>query len=215
MRFVVLAMGAVVFSSTCSAAITSFFTNRSAWEAAVGSFSTETFETAPVGALPVGTTQLGTVSFTYPGPAHSSAQIEDRATGNLLSGIVGIDGSPFFGDLPAYNDITFQWAATAFGADWFSASSAGQLVLTINGATVNLPTYLPGEGNGFFGFISDTAFTTLRITPLTTNVGNPGEIYEIDNVSFNLAVPEPGAYVTLISGLGIVLALRRRAGRTA
>lgn len=213
MRYLSAAVLAVALN--CNAAIVAFYTNQTAWETAVGTFSTENFNAVPLQTFPAGSTTLGQITFTYP-TRHVGAHIEEFPAGSgnhQLVGMVGIDGNPFFGDLPAYNDITLPWAATAFGGNWQSASSAGQLVLSIPGATFSLPTYLPSPGNGFFGFISDTSFTTLRITPLTTNVNNPGEQYEIDNIKFNnsAAVPEPGAYVVLIAGLGAVWARRRRA----
>ena len=217
MKLSILGVGALLLASNCSAGIVAFYTSQSAWEAAVGTFSVETFDSLAAGQLPVGSSAVGLLTFTYPGPMHSAARIEAGAGvggTNALSGIVGIDGNTRFGDLPAYNDITLPWAATAFGARWSSANSAGQLVLSIPGATINLPDHFTGEGTGFFGFISNTAFTTLRITPFTTDVNNPGEIYELDNVKFNSVVPEPGSYLVLLSGLGLVWAQRRRISRS-
>jgi hypothetical protein len=213
MKLSILAAVALAATATSNAGIVAFYTNQTAWETAVGTFSVETFDALATGQLPVGSSAVGLLTFAYPGPLNSAARIEAGAGvggTNALSGIVGIDGNERFGDLPAYNDITLPWAATAFGARWFSASSAGQLVLSIPGATINLPDHLASPGNGFFGFISDTAFTTLRITPLTTDVNNPGEVFELDNVKFNSVVPEPGAYVVLSAGLILLFAVRRR-----
>ena len=203
------------------AGIVSFFTSRSAWETAVGSFTIETFNSVPTGTLAAGTTAVGSISFSHPGPIGLGSlprivEIGPVNGSRALTAAVGID-SPTFGNLPEYNNYILPGLATAFGANWESASSAGQLVIGVTGATINLPTHLPSPGTGFFGFISDTPFDTIAVTGLSTALTNPGEIYSIDNVSFNTysPVPETGAYVVLSIGLVLIVAQRLARARMA
>src|SRR5262245_24397322 len=53
----------------------SVFTNRGAWQTAVGTFSTETFNAAPVGLLHTGTTPLGTVNVTLNDSGNGNTRI--------------------------------------------------------------------------------------------------------------------------------------------
>lgn len=219
MKTIKLAAFAVVLAgmSVPAHAGLTFFTNRGAWEAAVGTFQTENFNSVVVGRLLPGTTNVGLLSFAHPGPQALGSLPEVSASAPVngtraITSAVGIDGNTMFGNLPEYNDYILPGASTAFGANWESASSAGQLVLSIpvEGA-FSLPSHLPYPGTGFFGFISDTPFTTLRVTGSSTSIANPGEIYSIDNISFDgvAVVPEPGAYLVLATGLGIILGRRR------
>lgn len=211
----ILVFVALAFSVPAEAGFT-FFTSRSSWEAAVGTFSTENFNSVATQSIAPGVTQIGLIQFSHPGPnALGGLPATEIATGvNGTPGItaaVGIDGHPMFGNLPEYNDYILPWTANAFGANWESASSAAQLVLTAPDGSINLPDHLPYPGTGFFGFITDTPFTTLRVTGLSTLVDNAGEIYSIDNISFNgsAVVPEPASYVVLAAGLSLILGRRR------
>src|SRR5918993_5480791 len=153
---VLVALGA---SIPAQAGIT-FYSTRASWEAAVGTFTTENFNSVVIGTLAPGVTQVGALQFRHPGPIGlgNLPTIESATLVNGTRGItasVGIDGNPMFGNLPEYNDYIFPYEITAFGANWASASSAGQLVLTIPEGSINLPTYLPSLGTGFFGFTTD------------------------------------------------------------
>lgn len=190
-------------------AVVSVFSSRAAWESAVTSFTTEDFDALPTGSQLGSPSQIGQLVLEFPSIAFGSPRI--LASGPIngspaLELVVGIDGHPMFGDLPEYNRFILPHFATSFGSDFSSASSAGRLLISIPGALIDLATYLPSPGNGFFGFISDTAFDTVTITGQSQWIGNPGEIYEIDNVSFNAAaspVPEPSTYIVLVLGLAL------------
>jgi len=107
--------------------------------------------------------------------------------------------------------LTFDTAITAFGADFISGS-AGAFVVEVLGST-----FSPVVGNpGFFGFVSDTAFTSIRLRARPQS----GHYVSLDDVTFGSgsvgAVPEPGAWAMMLGGFGIIGgALRRRTARPA
>lgn len=198
-------------------AVIQTFTSRASWEAAVISFTVENLSTAPLGPIPVGTTALGVVDLTYTEATSQPPRVLQPVPGlRSLEATVGID-APGFPALPSSVTITLPQPATAFGAFFNSSTSAARVAITIDGAVIELVTYLPPPGNGFFGFISDVPFQDLVFSAPTASATPPenrGEIFSMFDLEFNQytsPVPEP-ASVTLFSfgGLLLILAGRRR-----
>ncbi|CAA9520511.1 MAG: hypothetical protein AVDCRST_MAG23-165 [uncultured Sphingosinicella sp.] len=125
------------------------------------------------------------------------------------------------GDLGPSLTFTFGSAITAFGFDWTDLDISDSYRVDFSGpgfTSVGFstpPFSLNGEGAGFFGFRSDTAFTTVMFTQ--NAAGGFVDAFGIDNIrtSSSLsapAVPEPTTWAMMILGFGAAgLSLRRAA----
>jgi hypothetical protein len=177
----------VTFASPAQSA-TTFYTDRDAFEAAMTAFANEQFEdNAFVTGLGV-TSDVGVVQ---------DGMWYDRVT---------MDGDS--------TTWSFDTSVTAWGGD-FDLSPVGNgqsLKFTLDGADeldMQLAVYEPT----FYGFITDTSFSSLAIE--SGDRGGLAETYEMDNVTFGLAhpvaaVPLPAGLPLLIAAMG-GLALVRRA----
>ena len=119
---------------------------------------------------------------------------------------------------PATTKFSFSPGTTAFGADWdlapggqgfgidFSVTLAGGATQFVSGIT----NPIGGTFSGFFGFVSDTSFTSINLGSGFT--GN-GEFFDADNVRFRIAngtVPEPATLALVGLGVFGIAALRKR-----
>jgi hypothetical protein len=170
------------------------FTDRTAFNAAAGPGTTETFTTPRT--LVVGDNIYNSVNY--------------RITGTTV-GFNSIGGGVFNGDEFTTNslDIVFPVPVRAFGADFTSAATSSGLTFTILGQTFSLGSSLPPPGTGFFGIVSTDPFTTV-------DVGGgpvPNETYVMDNLTFvpaaAVAVPAPPTLVLAFTGFLAALARRR------
>jgi PEP-CTERM motif len=146
-------------------------------------------------------------------------------SGGILSNAVAVFGLCIDGGTgcPSTTVFDFSPGTTAFGATWdlapagagsgifFEVTLAGGGTQTITPGILNPPT--GGTFSGFYGFVSDTAFTEVRLGSGFT--GN-GETFNADNLEFAVpgqtttttggSVPEPGTLALLASGLVLVSA---------
>ncbi|MEO8299249.1 MAG: PEP-CTERM sorting domain-containing protein [Burkholderiales bacterium] len=141
----------------------------------------------------------------------------------VTTGVVGSVFSDVVTDDPLGHDasvFSFSHAITAFGGYWNTlyANSQDGTGLRIDigndgsfefdSASI-LPTTLDGTGTSFYGFKSDTAFTTFSISYRL--VPPQQETYQLSGLQFVSAVPEPATTAMLLAGLGaLVLKARRR-----
>ena len=199
---------ALVLASRSEAATITFYTDRSSWETAVGTFSTEDFSLVPdTGVLAANVEHpLGLLTFSY--------------TGAPFQGRPAVTSSQFLGDpdsggprFPGPHVFEFPYSVLAWGADFTDASTGATLDITVAGETIALVDYLPDPGTGFFGIISDTPFSQIIIaaSPGVT----PDEIFTMDNVSFGeqaaTPVPEPTSLLLFGTGaLGVLARTLRR-----
>jgi len=140
-------------------------------------------------------------------------------SGGILSNAVAVFGLCIDGGAgcPSTTVFDFSPGTTAFGASFdlspggqgsgifFEVTLAGGGTQTISPGIQN-PASPPGATfNGFFGFVSDTAFTEVRLGSGFT--GN-GETFNADNLEFvgagTTAVPVPATLALLASGLFLV-----------
>ncbi|HEX8056314.1 MAG TPA: PEPxxWA-CTERM sorting domain-containing protein [Novosphingobium sp.] len=140
------------------------------------------------------------------------------ATGLSFSSTVGSITSGRFADqlAPGAQTTTFNFATAvnAFGGNFdLSPGGAGIGIQFTTAPGGLIGTEVPRDFSGqFFGFISDTAFTSVLLTGGTQ--ANGVETYNLDNLVFGTgaAVPEPGTWAMMIVGIGLAGgAMRRRA----
>lgn len=163
------------------------YTDLTSWSAAAAApASVETFDDALTDGFTV-TTQGAGHSFSV-----ASGRMNDRVTRT------GVTSTTF----------TFDTAITSFAANWdLTPGGAGQgLQILVDGALAG--TVLNNYNGGFYGFVSDTAFTSLTI--LAGQQGGSAETYSLDNARFAAAVPEAESMALLLAGLGVVGFTARR-----
>ncbi len=153
---------ALALASHSEAATITVYTDRSSWEAAVGTFSTEDFSgVADTGALAANVEHtLGLLTFSYTGAPDNS---RPAVTSNEFLGDptkVSEGGGTVFNGPYVFE---FPYSVLAWGADFTNASTGALLDITMAGETIALVDYLPDPGNGFFGIISDTPFSQVII----------------------------------------------------
>jgi hypothetical protein len=197
-------------TSSASAA-TIFFTDRTAWEAAVSGVTTETYESYPwsdpngnyLGVSPT----LGDYNYDVPEGAiygvNSTALTYDAAylTGNYLE---WQQGSP-----NALQTVVIPGATSAIGFDYgqFYGDVATFLVTLSNGDSISVLSNI--NDYAFIGAISTAPFSSFTILsdpfPIIDNLSRAREIS---------AVPEPASMVLLGTGLAGIVASRRRRGQS-
>jgi len=102
--------------------------------------------------------------------------------------------------------LTFSQALTGWGADFHAFNDdAHRTLIFVDGVEVTTEL-VAGNDTRFFGFVSDTAFTTLEFR------GVQNDVFGVDNVAgAAVAVPEPTTWALMILGFGAAGAsLRRR-----
>ncbi|MQQ10439.1 VPLPA-CTERM sorting domain-containing protein [Epibacterium sp. SM1979] len=113
--------------------------------------------------------------------------------------------------------FTFNQAVLGFGGLFdlspFGAGAGISLTVTVGDASFALAeTIAPETAGSFFGFLSDTAFTSFSLSEGTG--GLPVETYELSNVvSAPAPIPLPASLPLLAAALGAFAVLHRRQGR--
>jgi len=155
------------------------YTDRAAWQAAVGSFAQESFDDADISAFTL--VEIGT-GHSY---GVTGGRYMDRVVGEV-----------------SFTIYSFESATAAFGADWDLTLGGGLgqgLLLAVDGVAVG-----PQIGNdyrGFFGFTSTRTFDAVMV--FGGSLGGMAETHSVDNLVYATAmpVPEPSTYVLMIVGL--------------
>jgi hypothetical protein len=184
-------------SPVAQAASIDTFTDRAAWEVAVGNdFVTEDFNAAATKPLSVGLNNVGLIDIRVNG---------DVGFNSLTTYFQGDSRSQ-----PGWTqDLVFRDPVIGFGGHWNGTTTNASLVAIISGQTIKFSEYLAHPGSGFLGFVSDTPFTEARISDEGIA---PNETYTLDNLSFTIAAPVPPAIYLLATGLlGLVGVARRKA----
>ena len=188
-----LVLGAVLAGAAVPAlSATTVYTNRTNWETATGSWTTETF---------TGNT-VNTAGVTYV----------------TNSGYFNISGDVVHDQLEGGESTTWNFAfpIVSWGADFNLAGPGGPgsgIAVSIElylGNTLQSVATMPGSTNNFWGFTSTQAFDSIRLA----HPGSTGSIetYDMDNMSFNdNVIPLPQASGMALAGLGILSLRRRRA----
>ncbi|SIN68091.1 PEP-CTERM protein-sorting domain-containing protein [Parasphingorhabdus marina DSM 22363] len=190
----------MMLPATANAAVT-IFTDETAFDAAAGptmledfnAFVAETrFDLAPL--------VIGDQTFSQVGSSNNPSQnyVGPFGTGFDVNGTPSVsgrisDGGSIF--------ITFANAITSWGATFNE----------INDGVARSTLFVAGEeiapADGFFGFVSDTAFTSLEIRALAGR----DDGFAFDDVKFGAAaVPEPATWAFMILGFGAIGGAMRR-----
>lgn len=213
-RPILAALVLAAVATPAQAAIT-VFTDRTAFNAAAGALTLETFEsfsseiafrTAPltVGGLTFqgfGTGQQGRNIVDIPPPQFSEFSIGGTNQLSLIN------------NATSRVQVSFASAITAFGGDFGGyQDDILRSRITVLGSDVVAPV-TAGSTARFFGFISDTPFTSLVFQSHQQAATN-GDGFGLDNIAYGgsatRGVPEPATWALMLLGFGAIGAAMRR-----
>lgn len=174
------------------------YSDRTAWEAAVVSFSEENFNafttgvSYEAGAIDVGDFSVSVAGVTYGFAFHN---IGPNLIGNNVNGTPQINAATGFSSLTT---LAFNSPIFAFGADWDGVSDGSRTTsFTVGGVTLSIPNLEPG----FFGFVADAPFSQVQLNLAAGSADG----FAFDNVVYSAArqgVPEGGSsFLVLATGL--------------
>ena len=212
MKFIRIAiLAAMAGASAAANAAVSSYTDLASFSTAAGTLNIETFNSFQ------SEPSFQTTAVSLGGGAFQVLGFGNQLDRNYIDlppaqfAAFNVDGTTImnsFVTTTAGFEFTFAAPITAFGFD-FGAMQNNSLrtVITVAGTALT-PSQQAGDQIGFYGFVSDTAFTTIRFT------GNDNDGFGIDNIRWASAatpgVPEPASWAMLIAGFGLVGAATRR-----
>lgn len=197
-------LAALLLTGSANAfAVPMAFTTEASWIAALGAatIATENFESTALGSLTApGTTDVGLFNV-------SLNAVGDAGTNTVTAGsATGMSGRHLRLDLDLDNNTQVNFSnfdlpgVFGFAGTWASTISGNKLTMTVNGTTLKFSDYLTGAGNGFFGIVDTTMFSSIELG--TEGLNSFGEDFRVDNVKLASSVPEPATIALM--GLGLL-----------
>jgi hypothetical protein len=214
--FTIAAAGAIMLLLAAARPAQAFrlYTDRASWEAAVGQFTTEIFNT------PIANSSVITFS-----NGVNSTGINGSISNQVQAGTYWgrVDTSNSFDSPDGFQEIrwTFTAPIAAFAANWIGTATASGLTVSGNfdglgTQTISLRNHLGTPGTGFLGIVGTANFSELVFQEEFPEFNGFGdEFFQIDDFSIasTAAVPEPTTIAGFVlAGAGMV-AMRRRQSR--
>ncbi|MEQ9411330.1 MAG: PEP-CTERM sorting domain-containing protein [Fuerstiella sp.] len=207
-----------LFHATPTSAAVIKYDSLSTFDANAGVVQTEDFNAfAPASGLFLASTfDFGdfSVIVTTDSPALG---VEGSVIGSgLVNGTVEL-GLGVEDDSSTETRFEFDQAITAFGFDAYDLADAGRVAsLSFNNVSADSVSIAdPLNGNTrFWGFVSDTPFTTISFT----QVSGAADGFRLDNLVYSAntaAVPEPGSLILMSVGAISLIGYRRRQRKEA
>lgn len=222
-KFTCVSALVILAASSVSAATINTFTDRASFNGATGVVQIEDFNSLDIdGAVDTDNSFNGqdlvvgdlTIRNDSNNPGRGLIDIPPH-----IFGIFSVDGTANanFVVNKDFNTVvlTFANAVTAFGADFAALNNADELSVEfeVNGERISPP--IQGETNvQFFGFTSDTSFTSVSLVGASDT--SPFDGFAGDNITFGAAVeatvvPLPAPAALLIAAMsGLFFVGRRR-----
>lgn len=198
---------ATALGGVAEAATFTVYKDRAAFLAAAGKVSVETFNSSSDQTVKNSSIDFGSFvlsderSSRTPGDTQITTRANSSPNGSRYVETLGYDYGEV--NLIGFAKLTFDAPVTAFGGE-FGSGSVGFVQFLVGADKINDRALALG---GFLGFISDTAFTELRITAPRFS----GAAIQYDNLTFSsAAVPEPASWAMMIAGFAAVGAAARR-----
>lgn len=180
------------------------FTNRTSWEAAVGSFVTETFDSLADTNFVTGLNDAGLIDVLITGVADDNG-IRGAASAFDINGTQFLRGeTDLSGSDVGVPSLIFASPTSGFAADFTRTIDFARLTVTIGADTIEFDNFLSGDGTGFLGFVSADPFLRADFSQELTTTTN--ELFGLDNLSIAAApqagvISEPGTCALLAAGL--------------
>jgi len=194
-----------------SATVIETFTDRELFDTTVGPTLGEDFNTftedTPFHTTPV---DVGPFTLSMTGDPLTDGSRNEIDALPLEESIFNVDGTTVAQALTTEGTtflITFEVPITAFGADFAALNEdVDRTQIIVDGTDILTLPVTAGNTVGFFGFQTDTPFTTIEF--VTSSIIRELDGYSLDNVAFS-PIPIPGALWLFGSGLLGLIALSR------
>lgn len=202
-----------LMSATANAAIISY-TDRTSFDAAAGATTIENFESFAVeSAFHTSPLDVGDFSLSMTGSPRTDFNFIDIPPAQASeTDVNGTNGMRVLTSNTVDLVFTFDSAITAFGADFMSLNDViNRTDVGVDGQTLSIPIASSSGLPSFFGFTSDTAFTTVTFHGLVNDA------YGVDNVTYTTTDESPVSTTGTLALLGLGLAglgISRRKSKT-